>query len=63
MKSNLDMMMKTEEDDEDCSFNIVQQLIDKNNQLTSQITTKKLRIDLNQEKMAYQDSIIEKQTT
>lgn len=31
MKSNLDMMMKTEEDDEDCSFNIVQQLIDKNN--------------------------------
>lgn len=63
MKSNLDMMMKTEQDDEDCSFNIVQQLIDKNNELTSQITTKKLQIDLNQEKMAYQESIIEKQTT
>jgi hypothetical protein len=52
-------MVKTEGDDEDSNFNIVQQLIDKNNDLTSQLTLKKMEIDLKVEKNLYQLKMIE----
>lgn len=51
-------MVKTEGDDDDSSFNIVQQLIDKNSDITGQLTLKKMEIELKEEKIAYQERLI-----